>query len=278
MLIFLPLIFAGKAFNLDLMVKAIVGFVSFSFVASVVYIINDIHDLEHDKRHDYKKKRPLAAGEISIKHASFLAFVLTVVAAVLNGLINNSPLTWTVLFTYAFINLAYSLGLKNIPLVDVSIIVAGFILRVTFGGAVVDVPISRWMYLTIMAMSFYLALGKRRNEIQKSGYSARAVLKYYTEDFLDKMMYVSLGLTIVFYSLWCVAPSDATTKSENLIWTVPLVLLICMKYSMNIEGDSSGDPAEVLLGDKTLLLLVFAYGILLIAVFYGLKILTILGF
>ncbi len=276
LLIFLPIIFSGNAFNFDLSAKAVVGFVIFSLVASIVYIVNDIHDLEYDRNHQIKRNRPLASGVISIRHAWMLISILTFVTIVLTVAVQSTPQVWILLFTYAFINLAYSFGLKNFTLVDISIIVAGFILRVAYGGEIVDVDISSWMYLTVMAMSFYLAFGKRRNELQKNGHSSRSVLKHYSEQFLDKMMYVSLGLTVMFYSMWCVAPNDLI-KGDRLIWTVPLVLLICMKYSMDVEGDSSGDPAEVLLGDKVLILLAGLYAALLIFLIYGAQLFNLLG-
>ena len=277
MLIFLPIIFSGRVFTPGLSVKVILGFVSFSLVASAVYIINDIHDLDYDKIHDLKKNRPIASGEVSIKNAWIMVGLLIFAAVILNAIFINSIFPWVLLLTYFLINIAYSCGLKNIPIIDISIIVAGFILRVGFGGAIINVRISSWMFLTVMAMSFYLALGKRRNEIKKNKGLSREVLKYYTEQFLDKMMYVSLGITIVFYSLWCLTPNEVIMNSERLVWTVPFFLLICMKYSMDIEGDSYGDPADVLLSDKVLIIMSFLYAALLAALVYGPRIFAIMG-
>ncbi|MDD2483595.1 MAG: UbiA prenyltransferase family protein [Eubacteriales bacterium] len=277
MLIFLPIVFSGKAFDFNLLFKSITGFFAFSLVASIVYIVNDINDLENDRSHPRKKSRPLATGLVSKKQAFTIVGILAFSSIALMALFLNSPLSVALLTLYLIINIAYSFGLKNIPLVDVSIIVAGFILRVEFGGAIIAVPITSWMFLTVMAMSFYLALGKRRNEIQKNGHSSREVLKRYTEQFLDKMMYVSLGLTIVFYSLWCMAPNEVINNSERLIWTVPLFLLICMKYSMDVECDSHGDPAEILYSDKALIGLVLFYGMLLAALVYAPELLKLMG-
>jgi 4-hydroxybenzoate polyprenyltransferase len=269
------LIFSGNLFKYDLLFKASAGFVTFSLVASVIYILNDIRDLENDRLHTDKRNRPLASGAVSVKNALKLIGFLSVVAVGLTTAVLNHPLIWTFLIIYVLINLAYSFGLKNVSLVDITIIVAGYMLRVAFGGVIIGVSISSWMYLTVMAMSFYLAFGKRRNEMQKNGNTARIVLQHYSVQFLDKMMYISLGLTVMFYSMWCVTPNELL-KSERLIWTVPLVLLICMRYSMNVEGDSNGDPAEVLFGDKILLLLAGLYGILLMALFYGSRLLLAL--
>ena len=267
LLVFAPLIFAGRLFEWSLTTKALAGFFAFSFVASIVYIINDINDLEDDKRHPIKKNRPLASGLISITNAKGLVILLGFLSIGLNILFNNTLYSWSILFLYLIINILYSYGLKSIPLVDISIIVLGFILRLVFGGIVTGIEISHWMILTVISLSFYLALGKRRNELKKNNDGARSVLKYYTENFLDKNMYMCLGLTNVFYALWSVSPSDILDNS-NLVWTAPVVLLICMKYSMNIERDSHGDPADVIFEDKMLLTLILMYGISLVTLIY----------
>ncbi len=277
LLVFLPIVFAGKLFDFYFLSRSLLGFATFSLLASAVYIVNDICDLEYDRKHAVKKNRPLASGEIGVKNAAVLAAALGFAAVAMNAAWNNSPFSWLFLIVYALINSGYSFGLKNIPFVDISIIVAGFVLRVSYGGAIVGIAISSWLYLTVVATSFYLALGKRRNEIRKNSKTARTVLKYYTEKFLDKMMYISLALSIVFYSLWCIAPGDSGNKSIYLIWTVPLVMLICKRYSVNIEGDSYADPAEVLLGDKVLIRLVLVYGFSLILLIYNLKLLSTQG-
>ncbi len=269
LLVFLPIVFSGNLFDPFYLWTTILGFFTFSFGASAVYIFNDICDLNDDENHSKKKNRPIASKRISVRYASVLAAILVILSMTLQLVAFDSFSGILYLGIYILINCLYSLGLKNIPLVDVSIIVAGFILRVVFGGVINDIPISSWMYLMVMAMSFYLALGKRRNEIRRFGSNNRKVLIHYTEGFLDKMMYVSLSLSIVFYSMWCVIPENSIGKNSGLIWTIPIVLLICMRYSMNIERESDGDPAEVLLNDKALLGLVALYGVVALGLVYA---------
>lgn len=254
-LIFTPLIFSGSLFNQDLLFKSILGFVAFSLIASAIYIINDIQDVEQDRLHPTKCKRPLAANEISLTNAKVLAGILIVVAISVNYFVaNNAWVAWTSLILYLLLNLAYSNGLKNLPIIDIAILVSGFVFRVLYGAGITGIEISSWLYLTVIAMSFYLGLGKRRNELIKQKNASRKVLKYYNQGFLDKNMYISLGLTIAFYSLWTVDPvTIARLSNDYLVWTVPLVILICMKYSLNIEGDSDGDPVEVIIKDKVLM-------------------------
>lgn len=270
-LIFLPLIFSSQLFQLNILENTVLGFLAFSLSASSIYIFNDIHDYEFDRKHEVKRKRPIASGEVSVSSAVYLALFLLVLAALLNYLSSGQNLlAWIFIITYIVLNLFYSLGLKNVPLLDVAILVAGYLLRVLYGAEIASIAISKWLYLTVISMSFYLGLGKRRNELVRQGDTMRKVLQHYNHSFLDKNMYVFLSLTIVFYALWCIDPvTIATHSTENIVWTVPLVMLICMKYSLNIERVSDGDPVDVLLSDKVLMGLTFFYGICMMLIIYA---------
>lgn len=265
-LIFFPLIFSGMLFNKSLLYMSFIGFISFSFIASIIYIVNDIRDIDKDRNHPVKKKRPLASGEVKIFEAKILVLLLAIIVLLLLSF-NKIIFTWSslILLLYFVLNLGYSFGLKNVPLIDVAILAFGFVLRVIYGGLLLNIEISNWLFLTILSASFYMALGKRNNELKKLKNSeTRNVLKYYPKEFLDKNMYVFLSLTIVFYSLWA-------TMGVNNQWfrySVVFVILIFMKYSMNIEGDSLGDPIEVLLHDKVLIALAFIYCLFCFAILY----------
>ncbi len=272
LLIFLPLIFSGNFFNVQLLILAVCGFLSFSFAASVVYIINDIRDREKDRLHEKKKERPIASGKITVKNAVVTAAVLLAVSLILQGLIQNNWISYVYVLVYVAVNVGYSFGLKDVALLDITILVSGFLIRVLYGGELIDVEVSNWLYLTVMSASFYLGLGKRRNEIIKVGTESRKVLQYYNKSFLDKNMYMCLGLTIVFYSLWSVDSSNAAKigggGQNMLVWTVPVIILILMKYSLNVESDSLGDPVDVVFGDKVLLGLIVFYGIMVMCLLY----------
>ncbi|MEX3745327.1 MULTISPECIES: UbiA prenyltransferase family protein [Lysinibacillus] len=269
-LIFTPLIFSGNLFDIDLLFKSFLGFLAFSLVASAIYIINDIQDIELDRLHPTKCKRPLAANLISLTNAKVLTITLVIIAMVINVYAaDNGFISWASLISYLMLNLAYSNGLKNYPIIDVAILVSGFVLRVLYGAGITGIEISNWLYLTVIAMSFYLGLGKRRNELIKQKNVSRKVLKYYNQGFLDKNMYMSLALTITFYSLWTVDPvTIARLSNDYLVWTVPLVILICMKYSLNIEGDSDGDPVEVIIKDKVLMGMVALFVLITLGIIY----------
>lgn len=276
-LIFLPLIFSGNIFNIEKLIISIIGFIAFSFVASVVYIINDIRDIENDRKHPIKRKRPLPAGTVSQKEAIILAIVMLLIAYLLNTIIfvtcnmtiQNLVMSMILLSLYILLNIAYSFGLKNKPVIDIVILVSGFLIRILYGSAITNIEVSNWLYLTVISGSFYMGLGKRRNEIKKQGDKSREVLKRYSKEFLDKNMYVCLTLSIVFYALWCVDSATIQRMRTNLmVWTVPIVMIILMKYSLDVEGDSYGDPVDVLFKDKILLLIVALYAISVFSIMY----------
>lgn len=267
--IFIPLFFSGNLFDADYFLKTFVSFIAFCFVASSIYIINDIQDVEQDRLHPTKCKRPLASNAIKISHAKILLVILLLLAVAILFFYKVSYFAWFVIGTYFILNILYSNGLKNLPIIDITILASGFLLRILYGAAVCDIEISNWLYLTVLSMSFYLGLGKRRNELLKQKNNTRKVLKYYTHNFLDKNMYVALGLMITFYALWTVDPiTTERLSNKSLVWTVPLVIIIFMKYSLNIEGDSDGDPVEVIIKDKVLLTLIVCFVLLTVGMIY----------
>lgn len=270
-LIFFPLIFNISLFNFPLLLNSFFAFLTFSLLASIVYIFNDIQDMEKDRLHEVKKHRPLASGAISIKKAVALMIVLVLVLSFISiFILKSSLLAYFYLFTYAIVNILYSLKLKDIPILDVSILMLGFLLRLLYGSEIIGIQSSDWLYLTVVTMSFYLGLGKRRNELQKRGGNTRKVLQFYSSAFLDKFMYLSLTLTITFYSLWAINSENIIIKSGGrLLWSVPVIIIICMRYSMDVESDSYGDPVDVVFSDKILLFMMALYMILMFIAIYG---------
>lgn len=270
-LIFLPIVFSGNFFDVNNLLKCIWGFLSFSMLASVIYIVNDIKDVEKDKKHIEKCKRPIASGKLKIKNAIIFLIVLLIISFVFNYMacgINN-VYSYIFLLAYLILNVLYSFGLKNEPIIDIVILVSGFLIRVMYGASIIGVEISNWLYLTVISGAFYMGLGKRRNEIKKQGDKSREVLKRYNQNFLDKNMYVFVALCIVFYSLWCVDSNTIIKIGSNiLIWTVPVLMIIFMKYSLDIEGDSYGDPIDVIFNDKSLIAIIIMFVILIFGIVY----------
>ena len=269
-LVFLPLVFSGQLLRLPLVLSCTYAFLAFSLLSSVVYILNDIMDVENDRRHSVKRNRPIASGAVPLAAAWAVAgvlFALTVAVTLLAFPLEGFQ--WVFLLLYLVLNVAYSLGLKNRPILDIAILSSGFIIRLLFGSVATGIVTSNWLYLTVLSMSLYLVLGKRRNEKRRQTEDTRKVLTFYSYEFLDKFMFLFLGLTITFYSLWAIGFSTASgTGQPALVWTIPLVVIICMKYGLHLESNSEGDPVDVVLSDKLLLGLVLSYVLVLAGIIY----------
>ena len=269
-LVLLPLMCSGELWDLSRLVPGLLAFLAFSMMASAIYCLNDVKDREKDRQSTTKCHRPIASGAVSVKGGLGFGSVLFLLSLVFAFFAAGTRWNCYLAFgAYFLLNLGYSLGLKKVPLVDIFILAAGFVLRMLFGGAVTGIEPSSWLCLTVMAVSFYMGLGKRRNERRGQKGDTRAVLQYYSESFLDRNMYLCLALAVMFYAMWTVdGATVARVGSDALVWTVPIVLMICMKYSLTIDGESDGDPVEVLLRDKVLLLLVLALGVAVGGILY----------
>lgn len=268
-LVIIPLFFSVANFTYNILLNLLFGLLSFCLISSAVYIFNDICDIEKDKTHEIKCKRPIASGKVSIKLGYIVMFILIVISLTIDIFLVNSKYSILFLLSYLILNILYSIKLKNIQILDIIILVSGFIIRVLYGAIITEVTISKWLYLTVMSVSLFMGFGKRRNEMLKQAHMSRTVLKYYSQNFLDKFMYVSLMLTLVFYSLWSI---DSTTinryGNEYITYTIPLVLIILMKYCLNIEGNSYGDPVDILMSDRILIILITLYATSLITIIY----------
>lgn len=273
-LVFLPLVFGGGLFEGSKFACCLLGFVAFCLVSSSVYIINDLKDVERDKRHPVKKKRPLAAGEVKKSQAVVMVVILLALSLAVQilmlGLFEgiNAALMFGWLYGYLVLNMLYSFWLKNYPIVDLIALSFGFVLRVLYGGVIVDIQVSNYLFVTVLAISLYAAMGKRRNEIAKNGSKARSVLKYYNKNFLDKNMYLFLAIALVCYLLWCIQ-GTTYVQDDRLVFSSILLFFVVMRYSLNIEGDSLGDPIDVVLHDKVLLAGGLLYGILMVVLLYA---------
>ncbi len=237
-------------------------------MCSCIYFINDICDIEKDRLHETKKYRPLAAGKIKIERAILFTILLFIISLGITYYISYNIISLTILMIYFIINLFYSVKGKNIPLLDIVLLSSGFLLRVLYGGYITGISISVWLYLIVITGAFYLGFGKRRNELIKSSDTTRKVLAFYSKEFLDKNMYSCMTLSVVFFSLWCLE-KNMINESVNWMILVPILLLICIRYSMDIETiESSGDPVRVILKDKVLMGMGICFGILIFYMIY----------
>lgn len=266
--IFVPLIFALKFTEIDLIVKSIIAFFSFSFASSFVYIINDIVDRENDREHPKKKNRPIAKGSISVSNAIILSFFIFLSSASL-ALYLNIP-TAIVVSIYLVMNIFYSFILKNVVLIDVFTIAIGFVLRVVVGAISINVEISTWVLLTTFFISLFLGFGKRRCELElaNDGRDYRPVLDHYSIQLLDYMIVVSLTLTIIAYSLYVVDPIIVSKfKTDKLMYTIPLVVYGVFRYLHSIYVKKEGEPSEIIFSDYGLIISVLLWGVSVLTIF-----------
>ncbi len=264
--IFIGLVFAGHLFNLLDFERALLAFCAFCLVASSIYLLNDLLDLQHDRLHPVKCKRPLASGQLPKSWAIGAIGVLLLLCAVLSSLLFSIPIvarsdiytslggsSWLFALTiasYFLIMVLYGVRLKHVVLIDVFIIASGFVLRILAGAIVVPVLISPWLYIVTSQLSLFLALCKRRNELillQGEASNHRQILKEYSIPMLDQMITIVVTTTIMAYSLYTF---QGPTGNHRLILTLPLVLygLFRYLYLVYIKGNG-GSPEEILLRD-----------------------------
>lgn len=275
-LIFIPLIFSGlltQGPKLIYLTTSIWGFVAFCLTASFVYIINDLFDAKKDRNHSKKRKRPIAAYMIKPWEAVIMLLCIFVsVFLIWIYFLNLNLWALFIIASYIVINILYSFLLKKVPIVDVFVLALCYVVRVYFGASIIGVGVSKWLYLTIICASLYMGYGKRRGEIKgEDGKDTRGVMQKYTFNFLDKNIYMCLTMCLVFYSLWAVDFRVSVIGYFNsilILITIPLVIFILMRYSLNIEKGGSGDPIDVLLKDYILLVSALLFVIIIIVAVY----------
>jgi 4-hydroxybenzoate polyprenyltransferase len=247
-----PLIFSGSFTQASAVRNALLATALFCVAASAAYVFNDIIDAPADARHPVKSRtRPLASGAVSMAQARSLLAVLLLL--VLASFAWNVP-TALVATGYVALNIAYSLRLKRIPVVDIFVLAAGFVFRVYAGAAAIDVPVSSWMLVTTLSLALYLAVIKRQQELAGSGATTRSVLQFYTLPLLDRYAETAALSAIVFYGLFVV------TIRPRLNVTMPFVLFGLFRYWYLVESSGKGEtPTEVVWGDPTLILTVIAW-------------------
>ncbi|HEY5533850.1 MAG TPA: decaprenyl-phosphate phosphoribosyltransferase [Ignavibacteria bacterium] len=255
---FAPILFAGQLLNTELFTKNILAFLAFCAVSSSVYIINDIIDVEADRAHKKKRFRPIASGEISIKHAVIILIIIIAITVLLSALINIYFVITVA--AYFIINLLYSIKVKHVVILDVFFISLGFMLRLIGGAAAIHVSLSSWMILTAIFISLFLAISKRRAELsqieQDNLDKQRKVLNYYGIEFTDQMNTIAATGTIICYALYTVSEKAVSTfHTENLIYTTPFVIYGIFRYLYLIHQKNLGEsPTQIVTKDIPIML------------------------
>ena len=269
--IFFALIFDKQLFVPESFWRTVMGFALFCLISSAVYLFNDVADVEADRNHPEKKYRPIASGRLPIRVAMIAAVVLTLVSLSLGYLL--APTFALILATYLSLNLLYSQWLKHVAILDVLIISSGFVLRVA-AGVLLIYPVERfspWLYMITILFSLYIALGKRRSEMNllaASASSHRKVFDGYTIPLLDQYITIVSGMTIVAYSLYTFSAPNLP-ENHSMMLTIPFVVYGIFRYLQLIQvGHAAGSPDEVALKDRPLQITVLLWGLTVIAIFY----------
>jgi 4-hydroxybenzoate polyprenyltransferase len=255
--IFAPLVFALDFFKPDPWLKTGAAFAIFCLFSGALYLANDVLDLEEDKRHPKKSMRPLASGRMAKSEAVSAAVILAVLSLALAFVLNRN--FFIVCLVYGILQLAYSLKLKHVVILDVFLIAAGFVIRVVAGGLVIDVPLSSWLLICTMLLALFLAMSKRRHELvllEGNAASHRPILKEYSAYLLDQMIGVVTASTVIAYCLYTVSGETvAKFGTNNLIFTTPFVLYGIFRYLYLVhQKGKGGSPEELVIMDRPLLL------------------------
>ncbi|MEX3620175.1 decaprenyl-phosphate phosphoribosyltransferase [Paenibacillus glucanolyticus] len=262
LLVFASAIFAGEILNPGILLNAVIAFLSFSFMASTIYIINDIVDVEKDRLHPEKCSRPISAGTISVPLAICVGFLTFCIALTCAFFLNYY--VFIAVLVYFILNLSYSLYLKHVVIVDVMIIAAGFVLRAVTGALAVGGMLTSWFILCTLGLSLFLALGKRRHELvllKNNSDSQRKVLSFYSIELIDQLMSIITAVLIMFYSMY------ASSENPMMMLTIPFVLYGVFRYYYLIHmKDAGGKPEEILINDRHILLTVLLFSISVVAV------------
>ena len=260
--VFVGLVFGRAIFKPEFVVAAIFAFIVFSLMASFVYVINDLVDVEADRLHPVKRNRPIASGAVSPFQAKVLAVFLLTVALPVAWL--TSPVVFAIVMVYGMMNIAYSFGLKDVVVLDVFIIAAGFMLRILAGTVGIGIEPSKWLIICGLMMTLFLGFAKRRAELVQTGNNKqRQVLEHYSLDLLDKFIGIMASATIITYSLYTVAPETVKQHhTDKLIYTSPIVIYGLFRYLYLLYQRKQGeDPVTDLFHDLQILLTILAWGL-----------------
>ena len=261
--VFAALLFSGEIFNAQAIKSSILSFIAFCLICSCVYTMNDVVDVEKDKVHPKKCKRPIASGKITKNKGILFAIILAIISIILSAYVNKMLLF--IIGLYLINNILYSFKLKNIVLLDAFSIAIGFVLRVWAGAISINVPVSSWIILCTLFLSLFLAFGKRQKEISllKDGAgSHRKILKSYDEDFLNKMLTITLTITLVCYALY----TSTNVENQSMIFTTIFVAFGALRYSYVIHTTDEGNPTDVVLSDKPILITLLLWVISCLAI------------
>jgi 4-hydroxybenzoate polyprenyltransferase len=264
------IVFDRKLTNMDAMLNTIIGVIVFSLVASVVYIINDIADMEADRQHPTKRNRPIAAGKLTVPAAWVSAILLLSISFPVAFWL--SPAFALIALLYLLLNLFYSKWLKHVALLDIILLASLYVIRVAAGVALIDVVrFSPWIYIFTTFLALLMGTGKRRaelSEIADGPNAQRRVLDGYTLTFLDQLITLASGMTIITYSLYTFSAPNLP-ENHAMMLTIPFLMYAIFRYQYLLQVVGTGSaPEELVLSDRPLQLAIALWGFAVLVVFY----------
>lgn len=272
--VFMPLFFGGSLLNHESVLQALYAFFAFSFIASSIYCFNDILDVEADRRHEEKCKRPIASGAVSMLQGYCIMAVCVALSVGCCFLLEEKALaTLAVIAFYFVLEILYCVWLKRIAVIDVCILAAGFVLRIIAGGVATDIVPSHWLVMMTFLITLLMAFGKRKDDVikyNKTGVAPRHNTKSYNLTFIDQAITVNAGVTLVCYILYTVSPEVASrTNFQYAYLTSIFVIIGLLRYMQqaSVEG-KSGNPTKLVLKDRFLQVTVLLWMVSFLAMIY----------
>ena len=274
--VFIPLFFSGKIFETTQLFETIFSFIIFSFTASSIYIINDYSDIESDRVHPEKCRRPLASGAISVGRAKLVlvGLVISTIGLIisLSDVFGYNVLKFgAVISSYFVMNLAYTFRLKHIAIVDISIIAVGFVLRVLAGGYATGIVVSQWAIILTFVLALVLAVGKRRGELvntQLSG-NTRKALDGYNIQFVDIVLSISVTLAIVSYIMFVISPETQKEFTNKVFYTFIFVIFAFLRYlQQTLVYNRTESPTKMIYKDRYIQVVLALWGFAFLILIY----------
>ena len=269
-----PLFFGGSLLNSTDIIASLIAVLAFSFIASSIYCLNDIIDVEDDRRHPVKRNRPIASGKVSVKQGYVCMAMMVALSFGLATLIGEQAMgVAAALGTYSLLNIAYCLWLKRFAIVDVCVIAFGFVLRLLVGGLATCIELSNWIVLMTFLLTLFLSLAKRRDDVvrmNETGHAPRKNTIRYNLEFINQAITITATVTLVCYIMYTVSPEvEKRIGTRYLYLTTVFVLLGILRYlQLTLVDNKSGDPTKTMLRDRMMQIVVALWLLAFLLIIY----------
>ncbi len=260
--LFIPIFFAGEILEISHYLPLIIGFIAFGLVASSIYVFNDLKDVENDRIHPTKRLRPLAAGTIAVQMA-YIIMPLFVLGGLVLAYFIEAKFSF-ILSLYFLMNLAYTLGLKRVAILDIIIVSIGFVLRIKAGSIISDTPLSEWIIIMVFLLALFMAIAKRRDDIvikESSGKDMRTASKKYSLTYLNAMLSLISAVIIVSYLMYTLSP-DVINRigTYRIYYTTLFVIAGVLRYlQIALVENNTGSPTKILYKDRFIQLVIIGW-------------------